>query len=244
MPVKMLFHPTLKITCLLSISFGLIFGFMSSAEAEYQWPDQTIKATQEAIPTAPPAVQKAITDTKPPPAVKLTLEGCLEQVRSTQGHADPSSDAVRNCYKQWAGTANSTIQSFGIIRSIVGPGPCYVRQTVTLSDGGTMQMKTGPNEIATNCNRVIKDQEVTYPLSAVNVEYFRSLLGMKILNTFQSAYSDPQMVEPTGTKWTFILNGQPAKIIDVNVLTNNSLPAELQAYLNSFNSIIVQTQNQ
>ncbi len=204
---------------------------------EFDWPAQS-------APSGKGRAISAETNRGTQPRSRPTLEGCLEKVRQKFGVVDETSPEVIKCYKGWAGTTDSQIGSYGIIRARSGPGPCYQREVVTIKENGGMTVVTGPNEEASDCNRVIRPLEQSYMVTPVNIEYIRSLLGMSILTGFQAQYVDAQMPAIEGEKWTFILNGQPIKTIHVNTVNEASLPEDLRAYLNSFNAVILQTVSQ
>lgn len=240
--------PVPKLLLPLILSF-IICSVPADAE-NYQWPSQSYdqtapaKPVQGVPPTVPPAVRQAPPVAQPNPRARLTLEGCLEKVKVMYGKIDESSPEVRECYRSWAGTVDSAIKSYGIVRSTTGPAPCYRRQIVTVKDDGSMNIAVIPNDKVSDCDSPTGKQQRSFRMSPVNIEYFRSLLGMDVLNSLPPRYVDASMNEATSTQWTFILNGKPAKSVEINVPDENVLPLEVRAYLNSFDSIILQTQRQ
>ncbi|MCA9402466.1 MAG: hypothetical protein KC897_01680 [Candidatus Omnitrophica bacterium] len=215
-----------------------VTGFMRSAAdagEEISWPVQETGVTTapEAVNTPPPA--------NPVPAARLTLEGCLEAVRSKKGKIHDDMPEVQNCYKQWANTLGSNVGTYSVIRSKPGPGPCHNRQVVTISDKGPMTVEIVANPAKPECAAQVLEPLRKFEFSLVNQEYFRSLLEMDMLKGFPEQLVDPARDPVTAVKWTFIVNSRPVKSITINQDGGTALPAQLNTYLNSVNAVILQT---
>lgn len=228
-------------TVFVAVTVLCLTPIRAMAENEIRWPVQ--QTGMETAPAAAPVV-KSPPPADPAPAARLTLEGCLEAVKAKKGEVDDAMPEVRNCYKQWANTLGSAVGTYSVIRSKPGPGPCYNRQVVTVSDKGPLMMETIPNPDLPKCASIVTPGVQKYTFSLVNVEYFRSLLEMPILQGFQEQFQDPGREPLTATKWTFIINNRPVKTITINVASEGVIPGELRTYLNSINAMILQSMHQ
>ena len=160
------------------------------------------------------------------------LDACLDSAIRILGKYDESAPEVHRCYDLWFKD-----RAFHVTIFTGGAFPCYDTATTTIEYNGAVTVarkKTNPYCLSPD---EPEQQTQTFQLTPDELTKIRAAVQSTDVFSFDDRYVNPNLLDYTGSQWTFIINGKEKKI-DMQVGHVDDLPNNLAEVVTTINQIL------